>query len=620
MKAPSFLDRFKNAERSGNPLSAFVDDPDGFGAALATTPDALGVAFEAAVDSAHGPPVSVNEDCFASAACDSHGGLVVHGAFFSDWFDGIDPLGAAVRGIGPGNPRVSMFADDRTGRPVALAAGTVAVARLWPLDPVVRRALDTGEASHAVVAFRPGDGSWQQAATAFSLTGAEAGLVAALGRHGDLQRAARERGIAYETARKFVASAMRKTGAKRQTELVWNTLSAAAGDIVRTTGLVQLARDLFTLTEHQAQLAILVAGGATREDAAVALGLSEHRAKSDLKTVFLACGVASAVDLARIIAEINALEGLAKACEVTLVGRGHASEPLRLVPRSWAPGRVAVADHGPAGAQPVLIFHSNVSGRHHPRRFIAALRAAGFRPIAIERAGYGLTDTVPGNLVEAAVRDLHDVLDALGIDRAPVIARCNTASVVACAAAAGGRVTGGVLLWPEAPRTADRPETRMVDRIRAVFIRYPALAHGFARLASRRTSAATIERLWRKSCEGMIPDLALLDDPCELADIVRGAQQASLGMTGFMDEALELGDGPRPRPIADARAWTAMFGSGYERRDISDATDWWAKHLTGATIEVVDGGVHFLHSTHTAEVIAALHRSLCAVEPARKAA
>jgi pimeloyl-ACP methyl ester carboxylesterase/DNA-binding CsgD family transcriptional regulator len=620
MTASSFLDRFRTAENAGNPLSAFVDDPDGFGAALAEKAEALGVAIEAAVGTTYGPPVSVNADCFASAACDSHGGLVVHGDRFADWFEGIDPLSAAVRGIGPGNPRVSLFADDRTGRPVALAAGTVAVARLWPLDPVVRRALDTGQASHAVVAFRPGDGSWQQAAGAFSLTAAEAGLVAALGRYGDLQRAARERGVAYETARKFVASAMRKTGAKRQTELVWNTLSAAAGDIIRTTSLVQLARDLFALTERQAQLALLVAGGATREEAASALGLSEHRAKSDLKAVFQACGVASAVDLARIIAEINALEGLAKACEVTIVGRGRTSEPLRLVPRSWAAGRVAVADHGPPGAQPVLIFHSNVSGRHHPQRFISALRAAGFRPIAIERAGYGLTDAAEGNLVEAAVRDLHDVLDALGIDRAPVIARCNTASVVACAAAATGRVTGGVLLWPEAPRASDRPETRMTDRIRAVFVRYPALAHGFARLASRRTSAAAIERLWRKSCEGIGMDMALLDDPQELADIIRGGQQASLGMTGFMDEALELGDGPRPQRIDDARAWTVMFGGGYERYDISDATAWWTGHLPGATIEVVEGGVHFLHSTHTAEVIAALQRSLTAEGRVRKAA
>ncbi len=613
MSATGFLERFRSADRAGNPLSAILDDPDGFGATLADMPDFLSSAFEDATGPTHGPPVSVNEDGYASAACDREGRLMAHAPRFADWFEGIDPLSAAVRGIGPGQPRISLFADDRSGRPVALAAGTVAVARLWPLDPTVRTALESGAATHAVVAFRPGKASWQLAAGAFRLTAAESGLVAALGRHGDLQRAARERGIAYETARKFVASAMRKTGAKRQTELVWNTLTAAAGDIVRTTGLVQLARDLFALTARQAQLAVLIAGGATRDEAASALGLSAHRAKSDLKAVFQACGVASAVDLARIFAEINALEGLAKACEVTIVGRDQASEPLRLVPRSWAEGRIAVADHGPAGAPPVLIFHSNVSGRHHPKRFIAALRTAGFRPIALDRAGYGLTDPAKGNLVEAAVRDLHDVLDALGIGHAPVIARCNTASVVACAAAAKGRITGGVLLWPEAPRGSDRPESRMTDRIRAVFVRYPALAQSFARLASRRTSAETIEKLWRKSCEGVREDLALLDDPQELADIVRGGQQASLGMTGFMDEALELGDGPRPCRITDARAWTVMFGSGYERYDVSEATQWWADHLTGATIETVDGGVHFLHSTHTAQVVAALKR-VCEID------
>jgi pimeloyl-ACP methyl ester carboxylesterase/DNA-binding CsgD family transcriptional regulator len=530
----------------------------------------------------------------------------VQGAHFADWFEGIDPLSAAVRGIGPGNPRVSLFADDRTGRPVALAAGTVAVARLWPLDPAVRQALDTGRATHAVVAFRPGASSWHVAAGSFSLTTAEAGLVAALGRHGDLQRAARERGIAYETARKFVASAMRKTGTKRQTELVWSTLAAAAGDILRTTGLVQLARDLFALTERQAQLAVLVASGATRDEAATALGLTAHRAKSDLKAVFQACGVASAVDLARIMAEINALEGLAKACEVTIVGRNQASEPLRLVPRSWADGRIAVADHGPETGIPVVVLHSGVSGRHHPMRFIRALQQKGFRPIAYDRAGYGLTDMVTGNLVEAAAADFGDVLDALGLKQALVIARCNTASVVACAAEATGRVAGAVLLWPEAPRRPDRPEKRMTDRFRAIFTRYPHLAHNFARLATRRTSGAMIESLWRKACAGIPAELALLDDSQERADILRGAQQAALGMAGFLGEALELG--PRPRRIADGRNWTLIFGEIYERADATESRAYWLDHVPGAAVKMVVGGLHFLHSTHTDDVIAALER------------
>ena len=607
--ATQFLERFRSANAAGAPLSAFVDDPDGWGAALAADHAALGEAFAEAVSPAHGVPVSLNEDGFTSAACDRHGGLVVAGPRFVEWFAGIDPLSAAVRDIGPGRPRVSLFADDRTGRPVALAAGTEAVSRHWPIDARVRAALANGSASHAVIAFRPGERSWDQAALAFRLTAAEAGLVAALGKFGDLQRAAAERGIAYETARKFVASAMRKTGAKRQTELLRHALTVAAGDVGESEELVRLIRDLFGLSERQARLAILVARGATREDAAAAIGISEHRAKSDLKAVFVSCGVASAVDLSRIVAEINALEGLATACEVTIVPRGHLGEPLRLVPRTWAEGRVAIADHGPVGGAPVLIFHSNVSGRHHPRSFIAALHRAGYRPIAIERAGYGLTDFVSGNLVDAAVHDIHDVLDALGIESAPVIARCNTASVVACAAEAFGRVTGGVLLWPEAPRPDDRAETRMTDRARAVFQRYPAIANAFARLVSRRLTAAAAESMWRRASQGIAVDLALLDDERERSDIMRGAQQAALGVHGFLNEALELGTGPRPRTIPDARRWTAMFGSGYEKTDVTQASAYWRAKLPGGTIAHVHHGAHFMHVTHTAEVIEALDRA-----------
>ena len=624
MGASAFLERFRRAGNSGSPLAAIIDDHEGLGTALATMPDALGDAFDEAVQANHGPPVAINADCFASAACDRNGILVAEGPCFADWFAGIDPFGAALRDIGPGHPRVSLFADDRSGRPVALAAGTEAAARLWPLDPAVRAALSAGHATYAVVAFRPGESSWEQSAAAFRLTAAEAGLVAALGRHGDLQRAAAERGIAYETARKFVASALRKTGTKRQTDLVRRTLAAAAGDIAQSHGLVRLTRDLFGLSERQARLAILIAGGATRESAASAIGMSDQRAKTDLKAVFQACGVTSAVDLARIVAEIDALEGLATACEVTIVGRGHSHEPLRLVPRRWSAGQIAVADHGPVGATPVLVLHSNVSGRHHPARFIAALQAAGFRPIAVERAGYGLTDdfaggvigNVAGDRIEAAVADMHDVLDALGLETALCIARCNTASVVACAAEAHGRITGGVLLWPEGPRRVGRPETRMVDPIRAIFSRYPALAHRFARMASRRAGSASFEKMWRKASHGIPADLALLDDPDECADVMRGAQQAALGMTGFVEEALALGNGPAPRRIADARAWSVMFGSQYGRISPSDSADaseaiaWWALHMPGARIHMVDGGLHFLHSTHTAEVIDALRHAM----------
>jgi len=602
----AFLERFRRAGADGSPLAAFAEDPDGFGAAIETMPDAFGLALDAAVADGQGAPVILNDDCFASAACDRHGAVVVAGARFEAWFGGVDPFGAVVKNMRAERPNVSLLADDRNGRPVALAAGTIAVSRNWPLDTAVRDALASRRADYALVAFRPGRGAWVHAALAYGLTDAESGLVAALARHGDLQRAARERGIAYETARKFVAAAMRKTGSARQTELIRRTLMLAAGDVADSLSLAQQVRDLFAMTARQADLAVLVAHGATRDRAAEVLGISEHRAKSDLKIVFQVCGVTNAVDLARIVAEIDALMGLASACEVTVRVTG---EPLRLVARSWAPGRIAVADHGPANGEPVLVFHSNVSGRHHPASFIAALREAGYRPILIERPGYGLTDRASGDPTAAALSDLRDVLEVMELEKPLVIARCTSASHLACAAAAAGLVRGGALLWPEAPSHNTSGRKRMADRARAIFARHPALAEPFVRVLCRRTNSASIEKLWRTSSQGLPCDEALLDDPAELADVVRGAKQASVGMYGFMNEALALAREPKPAFVDDAGAWTILFGSGYERYDIDDAAEFWSAAMPDAAIETVADGAHFLHVTHTDVVIDALDRA-----------
>ena len=255
--AQAFLASLRRADAAGAPLLAFADDPDGLGAALSATPEALGAALETAVDARHGAPVMLHGECFASAGLDRAGRVVVASTAFGAWFDTAD-VAAAVHDGGAGEPRV-VFADDRSGRLVALAAARHATARHWPLDDVVCAALDQRSATHAVIAFRPGARSSTQAAATYGLTQAEAALITALARTGDLQAAAQLRGVAYETARKFVAAAMRTTGTRRQTDLIRRTLSLAAGDVPRSDALERLLRDLFGLTERQARLALHIA-------------------------------------------------------------------------------------------------------------------------------------------------------------------------------------------------------------------------------------------------------------------------------------------------------------------------------------------------------------------------
>ena len=172
-----------------------------------------------------------------------------------------------------------------------------------------------------------------------------------------------------------------------------------------------------------------------------------------------------------------------------------------------------------------------------------------------------------------------------------------------------GRVTGGVLIWPDGPLSGKRPTRRIVDGGRAVFALHPALAPAFGRLLARRSDVATIERLGRSAAEGIAADAALFDDADERADIVRAVQQAALGQTGFVDEALALGLCPDPVQLDDARGWTLLLGDEHAPGEIADAAAFWSARMPNIAVEVIRDAVNYLYATHTDRVVAALGRA-----------
>ena len=288
--------------------------------------------------------------------------------------------------------------------------------------------------------------------------------------------------------------------------------------------------------------------------------------------------------------------------------RGQASEPLRLVPRAWAGGKIAISDHGPQDGLPVIVFHSATAARQQSRSMIAALRQAGFRPIAFERAGYGLSDPVEGDPIVTAARDLACILDTLGIDRAALLSRAATAIAIACAASLGARIAGGVLLVPETPATLDRARTGLLGRTKAIFTDHPELAASFARMLSRRTSASAIERLYRAAMRGQKPDQAALNDPGEMADMVRSSQQCAAGMHGFLSETLAHGRRTVPPALPDASRWSLIYGGHDKVFDAADARAIWAETMPGAAVVLIPGAGRLLHITHRAVVVGALRR------------
>ena len=607
-RAAAFLDRFRRADADDALLDLMGEAHEELFAAMTAAPDALLAAATAAVIDT-GPPADPHADSFASGACDRDGRLVAAEPRFRDWFGPGDALAAVVGDIASDRPTVMAITDDRNGRPVAVAAAAIASARTWPLAPAVRAAIAADPTLIAVVGFRPAAGAWGQAASAFALSHQESRLAAALAQHGDLHAAANAAGIAYETARKLVASAMRKTGAARQTDLVRRILTAAAGDVRRPDGSLRLFADVFGLSRRQAALSQAVADGATRNAAAQELGISSATAKVELKLIFAACGVANAVDLARIAAEVDALAGLASACSIVIGGReaGVAAEPLRLIARRRAAGFIAVTDHGPATARPLLMFHPAAGGRHQSRRLVTALQAAGWRPIAFDRPGFGLTDMIagPDPFAETAA-DVGDILDALGIAQVTLFGRTASAATLATAAAYPGRVIGGVLVAPDPPAHLDRRRSGMMGRGKALFLGNAALATAFARILSRRTSSDQIARMQRRSVAGSAIDEAAIDDPQARADIVRASRQAALGMLGFLQEMQALGRGIAMRGIADGRGWAIVVGGRDPLYDFADSADFWRDTLPGVRITVLADGGRWPHLTHAEAVVAAL--------------
>jgi pimeloyl-ACP methyl ester carboxylesterase/DNA-binding CsgD family transcriptional regulator len=604
--AAGFLKELMSAGLRGQPLFVFADNQDGFAAALADEPDALEAWLQTMTASASGTIAEVRSSAFASLALAPWGRIVVADARVDRW--NLDPhvlAGLVAEVDQTGAPAVGIV-DDGGGLPMAVAVGSAVQARRWPLRREVRSALDSGAADHALIAFSPEARDWLTAARAYGLTPAETRLVSALARTQDLQAACSDLGISYQTGRKTVASAMRKTGAARQPELLRQTLAVTAGSLRPLEETDGLFADLFGLRPRQARLARLIARGLTRDQAAAALGLSGAAAKDDLSAVFAACAVSSALGLARVFAEVEALHGLARACDVT-VHRGLASpDPVRLVPRRDRRGVIALADHGPVGARPVIVFHTTTGGRAQSPTLLAALRRGGFRAVVVERPGFGLTDPSGPDIWQGAAEDLSDVLDELEIGSAVILARGGARPALAAAARSPDRIRGGVMLGPDTPAHLDRSTGGVVGQTKLWMFRRPGVIGNLANLMSNLTGTDAIARLMRASVERSAVDQAVLELPGELDALVRGGRQCAMGRTGFALESEAWASGREIVPPVPGHRWQILFGSDDTLFSAQDGADWWHEQMPDVTFKLVEGAGRFCASTHPQTVVQAL--------------
>jgi DNA-binding CsgD family transcriptional regulator len=311
----------------------------------------------------------------------------------------------------------SSYGRARDGKAVCVVVARPEAAARWPIalpDSELRKA---GAGARVAVAVALGNQTEAVAAAAraFGFSALETRVAVALVQTGALPEAARICGIAYETAREAMGGARRKAGVSRQPALVAR-LTAVAGQIGEDSKEAdRVLVDAFGLTLREAALALALMRTGSRQEAARAAGVSTALAKKQYARIFEALGAKSGSDVSRTVLEAIAAALLMGAANEELPPPAHVREPLRLMPRADG-GMIAISDYGPARGRPLLITHSGSATRLVPRSFVARLHANGWRPLAIDRPGFGLTSLRADESDPwlAAAKDMAETLDALG--------------------------------------------------------------------------------------------------------------------------------------------------------------------------------------------------------------
>lgn len=555
-----------------------------------------------------GAPITLPANALSAAGFDRSGGLLAGDPRFRRDFDPGAVAEAATDWLRSDRASALVPVVARDGAATVLLLGAPADAATWPLPPEFVRALAGPSVSFVALAYRP----FQEAALAeaalasWRLTPLESRTVLALVTAGDLQAGAASAGINYETARKALQNALRKAGAQRQTDLVRLLHTAVGGGDVRLDQAPALQAAL-GLSERAAGASVLLALGLTRGEAAATLRISEHAIKDELNALFHRFGLRTATDLSRMTTEAMVLLGAARNPNLALGASWSAVRPLRFVNRRDAPGRIALSDFGPASGAPTLLFHSAVTGSLLDRGLVRALQAAGMRPIAVERPGFGLTDPPVGEPLEAAVGDVLALMDTLGLKRVRLVARGGEPVALELGRRIPERLQRGVLINPFTPYEIDSRWDGFMNRAKRLVTAYPDMIEPLARFLSRRTSPMAMERLVRNALRESAADQAALNNPAIAEDYVASARlTAARSSWGFVHEQKAYLKW-RPPELADGRPWVRLIGGQDVLYRAGDADRLWASALPGhQVIHVPDAG-RLLHASHPELVAKALN-------------
>ncbi len=493
-----------------------------------------------------------------------------------------------------------------------LAYGQARQALAWRLPSEVQgAAIDAPHlvvvlASHAAIASGP----LENACRAYDLSGLQSRVALETVRTGNVRAAAEALNLSYHTVREAMAEVMRRMRAPRLAAVVQKLTTLAFGILPDDDG-DSLLTDIWGLSPRQAGIAGLIAGGFTRAEAARATGLSQAVVKKELDQVYQLLQVGSSAALARKIVETNALSWLMRSTRGDIGFVDAVAEPLKFVHRPDG-SRIAVSDYGPASGRPVLVAHSSLSTRPVSRDLVRTLQRAGYRPIAIDRPGFGMSDEHgslrPGrDPYPAAASDALLVLDGLKLPVADLVARGAAKFVLALHAAAPSRLGRVVMVNPGLNAKEDHHRGGLFGLLKEAYARNPRMIGLWVSYLSRQITVDRHQALVRRWVRGSAPDEAAIENPTIARDYFHAQRMFATGrVNGYVNEQMDYLRHFTPAPIRGTTEWRVLVAAHDTLHDPIDVLAYWRRIVPDASFRIVDDAGRLLAMSHPQYVVEAL--------------
>ncbi|MXO70937.1 alpha/beta fold hydrolase [Alteraurantiacibacter buctensis] len=471
----------------------------------------------------------------------------------------------------------------------------------WNLPSRIREACQQAPGGRLVLVAGGAAEPLEMAAAGFGLSDLQQRVVVAVVRIGSVREAARHLGIGYTTARQTMADVARRMALPNTPAVVRVIVSAAFGIMPGEFDEEALLADMLRITPRQAKVALLVSSGRSREEVAHAVGCGLAVIKKELELLYANFGVQSATELARLIVEVKALRLFARSIDGAPGFLAAAIEPTRFAMRPQTMELIGWSDYGPASGKPVLVVHSNWSCRAVPRPLLVELQKRGWRPIAIDRPGFGATHLGRSSREDPfgqAIADTLQILDACRIPRVAIIAKCGAQFVHALKQAVPDRVGPVVLVSPSPQTTPDGRRVGLVGMIKETYMRRPRLIELFFRMICTQFTMPRVEQLTRAIVKESPEDTALCDDPQFIRDRFRALRPMSTGNLagGIIEEhVISLGlDRLAPLDVDD---WVVLQGDKDIHNSFAEVERYWRQVLPRTPILCVEGGGRFMTSS-----------------------